>query len=330
MSRQVTLTLSRHDVIAGGALAVIVAGLAAAPGFADDYVLSVLLNLLSYIALATAWAFFSGPTRYISLAASAFFGTGAYAVAVLGESHGYAVALAAAVAVSALLALLVGLATLRLRGMYFVIFTFGLAELVRELVTWMEFNVAGAMGRYVFLDITTSDIYYQVLVLALLAVVLWWLRDRSRFGYALSVIGSDETVARQIGINVTAIKLAAFVASAVIMALVGAALAPRWSYIDPSIAFNPSISFLTVIMALLGGMRRFWGPALGVVPLTLLSDYLSATVPDYFSIALGACFLVIVFFIPNGLAGLVETRWAAFRRGRGAGGKPAVAIRGAT
>lgn len=291
-----------------------VAALSVVPAFASDYVLSIFINMLIYIALATAWAFFSGPTHYVSLAAGAFFGVGAYAVAVLGESHGYAVAMLAAAGCGTLLALVVGLATLRLRGMYFVIFTFGLAELVRELVTWAEFNVAGAMGRYVFLPIDSIDIFYQLLALSAVAVLFWIWRDGSRYGHALSVIGADERVARQIGINVTAVKLTTFVMSAVIMTLVGAVIAPRWSYIDPTIAFNPSISFLTVIMALLGGMRWYWGPALGVVPLALLSDYLSATLPDYFSIALGACFLAIVFFIPNGLSGLVHERIAAWRR----------------
>ena len=306
--------MTRQDYLIVGPTLAIAAVLALAPGMLEDYGLSVLINLLTYIALATAWAFFSGPTRYVSLAASAFFGVGAYAVAILGESHGYLFALVAGAVVGSGLALLVGLATLRLRGMYFVIFTFGLAELVLEVVTWWEFNVAGAMGRYVFLDIGATEIFYQLLAVSLAIVGLWWLRDRSRIGHALSVIGSDETVARQIGINVTALKLATFVVSAVVMTLVGAILAPRWSYIDPTIAFNPSISFLTVIMALLGGMNRLWGPALGVVPLTLLSDYLSTSVPNYFSIVLGACFLAIVFFIPHGLSGLAESGYRYLRR----------------
>ncbi len=306
--------MTRRDYLIVGPTLAIAAVLALAPGVLEDYGLSVLINLLTYIALATAWAFFSGPTRYVSLAASAFFGVGAYAVAILGESHGYLFALLAGAVVGSGLALLVGLATLRLRGMYFVIFTFGLSALVLEVVTWWEFNVAGAMGRYVFLDIGATEIFYQLLAVSLAIVGLWWLRDRSRIGHALSVIGSDETVARQIGINVTALKLSTFVVSALVMTLVGAILAPRWSYIDPTIAFNPSISFLTVIMALLGGMGRLWGPALGVVPLTLLSDYLSASMPNYFLIVLGACFLVIVFFIPHGLSGLAESVFRDLRR----------------
>jgi len=90
------------------------------------------------------------------------------------------------------------------------------------------------------------------------------------------------------------------------MTLAGAILAPRWSYMDPTVAFNPNISFLTVIMALLGGATSVWGPMLGVVPLVLISDYLSVTVPNYFSVVLGLALLGIVFFIPNGLIGLLQ------------------------
>jgi branched-chain amino acid transport system permease protein len=91
------------------------------------------------------------------------------------------------------------------------------------------------------------------------------------------------------------------------MTLAGAILAPRWSYMDATVAFNPHTSFLTVIMALLGGATSVWGPMLGVVPLVLISDYLSVTVPNYFSVVLGLALLGIVFFIPNGLIGLLQT-----------------------
>jgi branched-chain amino acid transport system permease protein len=277
------------------------------PRFTNAYWLSLLVNVLTYIALATGWAFFSGATRYVSLAASAFFGVGAYAVAVLAPDHSYAVALAVAVAVSVVLSAFVGLATLRLSGMYFVIFTFGLATLVREIVTWWEFTVAQKAGRHLFLPITTTHIYYQLLALCVAIIALWIVRDRSRMGFALEALGADETVARQVGINTVALKIGTFIVSSVVMTLAGAILAPRWSYMDATVAFNPTTSFLTVIMALLGGATSVWGPMLGVIPLVLISDYLSVTLPNYFSVVLGLVLLGIVFFIPNGLIGLLQT-----------------------
>src|SRR5262249_41228791 len=223
------------------------------PRFANTYWLSLAISILTYTALATAWAFFSGPTRYVSLAASAFFGIGAYSIAVLAPDYSYPLALLAAVLIAAVLAGFVGLATLRLSGMYFVIFTFGLASLVSAAVTWWEFNIARAAGRHLFLSITTTHIYYQLLALCVAIIALWMLRDRSRMGFAITTLGADETVARQIGINTTALKVGTFVVSCVVMALAGAILAPRWSYMDATVAFNPNTSFLTVIMALLGG-----------------------------------------------------------------------------
>jgi branched-subunit amino acid ABC-type transport system permease component len=289
------------------AFGLLVLALAAAPMFADAYWLSLLVNILTYVALATGWAFFSGATRYVSLAASAFFGIGAYSVAVLAPDYSYAAALGVAVVVSIVLSAFVGLATLRLSGMYFVIFTFGLATLVREVVTWWEFNIAQKAGRHLFLSITTTHIYYQLLVLCLAIVVLWIVRDRSRMGFALKTLGADETVARQVGINTVALKIGTFVVSSLVMTLAGAILAPRWSYMDATIAFNPSTSFLTVIMALLGGATSVWGPMLGVVPLVLISDYLSVTVPNYFSVVLGLVLLATVFFVPDGLIGLLRS-----------------------
>ena len=100
--------------------------------------------------LATAWALFSGPTHYISLATAAFFGIGAYTTAVLTELLPWPLVPVAAAAVGVMVALVVGLSTLRLSGIYFVIFSFGLAELIRQLVTWYEVNIHGSVGRYIF------------------------------------------------------------------------------------------------------------------------------------------------------------------------------------
>ena len=82
-----------------------------------------------------------------------------------------------------------------------------LATLVREIVTWWEFNVAQKAGRHLFLSITTTHIYYQLLALCAFIIVLWLVRDSSRMGFALTTLGADETVARQIGINTVALKI---------------------------------------------------------------------------------------------------------------------------
>jgi branched-chain amino acid transport system permease protein len=290
------------------ALAVVMAALAAFPLVANGYYLALGVSILSYVVLATAWALFSGPTRYVSLATVAFFGIGAYTMAVLSEAMPVAGVIAVAAAIGVAVALIVGLATLRLRGVFFVIFTFGLAELIRQIVVWYEVKVTRTVGRYIFLDIGQEQIYWQLLALAVLVFVVGWLIGRSRLGLAMRVIGDDETVARHVAINTTAAKLILFAVSAAFMSVTGAVMAPRWTYVDPAIAFNPLISFQVVIMALLGGAGRLYGPLLGVVPLVLIFEAINASFPNHFAIVLGLVFIVIVYFLPDGVAGLVD-RW---------------------
>lgn len=280
--------------------------LAIAPIWLSDYGLGLLIGAATYVTLASAWALFSGHTHYVSLATVAFYGSGAYTVAVLNEALPYGAVLLCAALIGGGMALLVGLSTLRLRGVYFVIFSFGLAELIRQLITWYEVNVTGTLGRYIFLDITSRQIYWQMLALcgATIALTAWI--NRSRLGMALRVIGDDETVAAHSGINLARVKLAAFVLSAVILTLAGAITSPRYVYVEPLIVFNPTVSFLTVIMALLGGANRLWGPALGAVPLFIVFEWLSSNFPDTYPIFLGLLFIGVVFLVPNGLISAVE------------------------
>ncbi|WP_210235497.1 ABC transporter permease subunit [Bradyrhizobium yuanmingense] len=280
------------------------------PLYANGYYLALGISVLYFTILATAWAMFSGPTRYISLATVAFFGLGAYTAAVLGETMPWPVVLLAAAGVGALTAAITGLSTLRLSGIYFVIFSFGLAELIRQLVIWYEVNIHKSVGRYLFSAVTQDVLYWQLLGLTAVVFLVGWMLGRSRYGLALRAIGADETAASHSGIDATRVKLGVFILSATFMAVTGAVMAPRWTYIDPAIAFNPTISFQVVIMALLGGAGSLFGPVLGVIPLVLLFEVLTATLPNHFSIVLGVIFVFIVMVLPNGVIGLFGAgRW---------------------
>lgn len=288
-------------------VAIALAIVAALPFFFQSaYFISYSINVLQYGVLATSWTLFSGPTRYISLATTAFFGIGAYTVAVLSETLPWFAVLGVAGLIGIVLALVVGLSTLRLSGVHFVIFTFGLAELIRQLVTWYEVNITRVIGRYIFLDITQEQIYWQLVALLALVLLTAWIIQRSRLGLALRVIGEDELVARHLGMNTTKAKVSLFVISATFMTLVGAIMSPRWTYIDPGIVFNPTVSFQVLIMALLGGVGHILGPLAGVIPLTALFEVLSAKFPNHFSILLGAAFLIIVYLVPNGIADVLR------------------------
>ena len=258
------------------------------PLVASGYHLALGISLLYFTVLATAWALFSGRritsrSRPSRSSASAPTRSRCSASCCRGPWCSRSRRL-----IGVAVALVVGLSTLRLSGIYFVIFTFGLSELIRQLVTWYEINIHRSVGRYIFLSITTEQIYWQLLALVALVFLTGWLIGRSRLGLALRVIGKDEMVARHSGIDTTRAKLAMFAISALFMTLTGAVMAPRWTYIDPAIAFSPMLSFEVVIMALLGGAGTLFGPLLGAVPLVLLFEVLTANFPNYFSILLGA------------------------------------------
>ena len=276
------------------------------PFLGGAYLLTIGVTIAMYTVLATSWALFSGPTHYISLATAAFFGLGTYTTGLGFEVLDYWLLIPLAAFLGAALAAIVGLATLRLSGVYFVIFTLGLAELIRQLVTWWQ-NESGQKGLYVLTDLTETHIYWQLLVLAALVYLTGWLIGRSRLGFALRIIGDDEEVARHSGINTARAKVLLFMVSGAAAAATGAILAPRYIYIEPALAFTPMLSFQVVIMALLGGTGRLWGPVVGVIPFTFLWEAISASFPNQTTLLLGLCFLVIVFVLPKGFVGLLTT-----------------------
>jgi branched-chain amino acid transport system permease protein len=290
--------------------------LAIVPFYSSGYVISLFILLYANIALATAWSFFSGATRYISLATAAFFGVGIYVLAVTHVYVSVWIALAAAAVIGFLVALVVGLSTLRLRGVYFVVFTFGLTQLIHQVLNWWEVKINHTVSRFIFTDVSNVAIYQTLLAVTLVAIVGSWFVSQSRLGFALRAIGEDETVARHAGINTTLVKVVCFALSASVMSLVGAVLALRYPYIDASIAFNATWSFQVLIAALLGGAGRVWGPAIGAIPLVLLSEILAGTFPHHFSIALGLCFVVIVYFLPGGITRLVLDIYHSLRNPR--------------
>ena len=303
-----------------------IAAAATLPLFDQGYYLSLALNMVMYAALCTAWTLFSGPTHYVSLATAAFFGLGTYAVG-LGLDHmPFPALVLAGGAAAAILAGLVGAATLRISGVYFVIFTFGLAELIRQIVSYSQIKLTGKMGLYVFTDFTEKHVYWMLLALTAVIFVTGWLINRSRLGFAMRIIGNDETVAKHSGIDTAKLKIVLFMISGAFIGVAGAILAPRYAYVEPPAAFNPMISFLAVIMALLGGTRRLWGPLVGVIPFTLLMDFVSARFPNDTSIVIGIAFLVIVFLLPDGITGRLEQLWAwTKKRSAPMHGEPAAA-----
>ena len=286
----------------GVCLALGLAGAALFPLLAGDYGIGVGLSLLSWIALAASWGVLSGMTGYISLGHAVFYGIGGY-VMVLSWTHlplWLAVPLAGLAA--ATLALLLGYPCLRVRGPYFVILTLGVAEFVKYVVVAIE-AALGKAGRLLFGTPGLIELFYGMAVLAALSLAIAYAVRRSRFGAGLIAIREDETAAETIGVDVVALKVAAFVLSAAIPGMVGALMMLRATYFEPLQVFSPVTSFTIVTIGIIGGSDDAPGALLGAAFLVLLSELLWATTPEIYMIILGALLVGFVLFVPDGLYG---------------------------
>jgi branched-chain amino acid transport system permease protein len=286
------------------------------PRFASLYTVVLVTSILMYVILTQSWVLFSGPTGYISLATAAFFGVGIYTAAVLGFTLPLPVVIIVGALISSFLALIVGALTLRLRGIYFIIFTLGLVELIKNVVLWHAIKFTGARGRFVVL-VPNNTIYYVMLAILVALLLTTYLIRRSRYGLALQSIGENEEAAAHTGVNVTMVKVIAFAISASFVGAAGAIIATRWTYIDPYIAFKSLYSFMPVLMAIFGGMGQFYGPFLGAAAFAYLEEVLITKFPYYYMLLFGAILLVAILYLPDGLVGLVQkARRARFRRGQ--------------
>jgi branched-chain amino acid transport system permease protein len=284
--------------------------LAAAPWVLSDFLRSLALTCLMYAGLAVSWSMFSGATNYLSLATSAFFGIGAYVTAWGLGSLPYAVVIPLGGLAAAAFAALVGAAVLHLRGAYFAVLTFGLGELVRHTITYFEKSYAKTVGRVLSETPEATTVYLSVLGITVLAVATCAAVRASRFGLALAGIGADEERAQTLGVNTRRAKIAAFALSAFFAGALGAAMAVRWTYIEPLSVFNPFIGFQTVLIAMVGGAHTLIGPLLSAVVFSVLTEFLRLEFPYVFLMLLGALLIVLVLYLPGGLASLVERRTA--------------------
>jgi branched-chain amino acid transport system permease protein len=296
--------MKKFLIFTAGAGAVLAAG----PWVMSEFWLSLSMTCMMYAALAVSWAMFSGATRYLSLATSALFGLGTYTTALALPHLPWPLLIVAGGVVAALFALLAGAAVMHLRGTYFAVLTFGLGELVRHSVTYGEKTISGTVGRVV-MEVPSNDVlYWTMLILALLSVVTYRLVSVARLGFAMRSIGADEQRAATFGVNPRKVKLIGFALSAWFAGAVGAAMAVRWTYIDPHSAFNPLIGFQTVLIAMIGGATTWRGPVIAAVALSMLSDALRLNLPYAYLIILGVLLIVCVLFIPDGIASI---KWRA-------------------
>jgi branched-chain amino acid transport system permease protein len=280
------------------------------PYFGSDFVISMALTCLMYIALSSSWGLFCGATRYLSLATSAFFGLGAYTCALTLEKFSWLQSIAMGAGLAALVAVVIGAAVLHLRGTYFAVLTFGMTELIRHAITYWEKSVTGTVGRVLTVVPERDTIYLTVLGLAMGTILLSIGVRRTRFGLAMLCIGADEQRAQTLGVNTKLVKLAGFALTAAIAGAVGAAMSVRWTYIDPHTVFNPFIGFQTVLIALIGGAVTLWGPLIAAIVFSILAETLRLQAPQVYMMSLGVLLILSVLYLPGGLASL---RWDTFK-----------------
>ena len=279
------------------------------PMTGQDYLVGIGFTLLTWIALTQSWTILSGFAGYISLGHVVFFGIGGYFVALTWETLPYWVSVPLASLITFAFAIAISIPVLRVRGPYFVILTFGLAEFVKYVVMGVEAYL-GQFGR-LLLDVPSlATLYWITLFLAALATLITFTIRGSRLGQGLVAIREDEEAAEAIGVPVTRYKTLAYGLSAVIPGAIGGLMALRTSYFEPQQVFDPVVSFTVLTMAIIGGSDDARGPILGAAFLTLLSELLWARAPQLYLILLGILLITFVLVLPNGLYGLLRRRTA--------------------
>jgi len=293
--------------------------------------LNALMMALYAALLAQAWNLLGGYGGQFSFGHALFFGCGAYASAIAQMSGGVNawLALALGVAAAALLGLAVGALTFRygLKGSYFALVTLAFAEVFRILALSLDFT-GGGVGLMLPLKPAAANLQFVsrkgfialvagFVVLALLATAA--LRH-SRLGAQLQAVRDNEDAARAVGVDPLRTKLAAITLSAAVTGAAGAFYLQVFQYIDPNIVFGPGISIEALVGAIVGGLGTLWGPLLGAAVLHLLADStrnLFGELPGLNLVIYGTVLVLIVMFMPRGLAGLLRSLSAAWKARRG-------------
>jgi len=301
------LFTTHRKLLAVGSLLLILIFLATFPLYGGAYYIRLLTTILMYTVLAVSWAMFSGATGYMSLATAAFFGVGVMTTAFLQETLPFPVIIVIGGLLSSALAFLIGLVTLRLRGIYFAIFTFGFVMFIGQTAYYIDSNMLGNIWGH---DLPLPDpgmLHYTMLGLVVVTLLTIYFIRRSRYGLALLSIGGNEEAAAHMGINTTRVKVLGFAISAIFMGAAGAIWAPAMIHVEARIAFNVFNSFMPILMSIFGGMGQFYGPVVGAFVFGYLERTLRVELQQYFMLAFGIILVVVILFLPNGITGLVPT-----------------------
>jgi branched-chain amino acid transport system permease protein len=294
----------------------------------DPYILHILIAIYiwSILSLGIRLVLLGGP---LNLAQASFVGMGAYTSGLLALRLGWSfwLCMPAAGAVAALLALAIGYPTLRIKGAYFVMVTFGITEVFRHIWMMWDSLFGGPQG---LLGIPRPDpihvagwtiaftskvpFYYLALVLLLMATFIMRRLDLSRMGLTLNAIKQADLLAECVGVNIMAYKVGAFVISSFFAGIVGSFWAHYFSYCSPD-DFTFLASFQMLVYAVMGGMGSALGPILGCIVMLGLDEILRPF-QQYMPIVLGGILILFLLYLPGGFVSIMaRIRALSQRRG---------------
>lgn len=262
-------------------------------------------------ALALAWDLLAR-TGQLSLAHGAFFGLGAYTAALAAPALGTLPALLVGGVVAGASSLFLGLATLRLHGMYFAIATLAFSEVMRTLVLKAPFT-GGAIGLPVqpaFGGAFPLGGYYLAVGVLALAAGISLLLSRSRLHYAMAATRQGEAVARVLGVPVVRVKLLAFMISAFLAGLAGGVYAMKTLFLSPYDAFGLGRAVEALVIPIFGGLYTTTGPLLGGLIIVSLETWLRLRIGEGYLVVYGVILVLTILFLPRGLISLFHHKGA--------------------
>ncbi|MBX9845227.1 MAG: branched-chain amino acid ABC transporter permease [Xanthobacteraceae bacterium] len=286
----------------------------------SNVVLNFLVAVLLIALVGQGWNLLGGYGGQYSFGHAAFFGTGAYATAILQMRYGVNawIGFAVAIAAGALVGAIIGALSFRsgLRGSYFALVTLAFAEVLRIIASVAPITGAG-VGTLIKLDLRPEAFQFQsrvpfyFIALALVAASLIIVRliEDSRFGAYLVAVRENEDAAKALGVDVNRVKLAAMTVSAAITAAGGGFYAQYYLFIDSGIAYGPWISVEALLAPIIGGVGTVFGPLLGALVVKTLGEaakLLTGDAPGLDLVIYGGVLVLVVAFAPRGIAGLPD------------------------
>src|SRR5215208_598110 len=289
-------------------------GLAALPWMTDRRdLLNVLFLVFLSVTLGQSWNILAGFAGQVNLGHAAFFGVGALVTRALwvGQGLPFPLAFAAGGLAAVLFALLIGVPTFRLRGVYFSIGTLGMAEVLR-ITTANALPLVSALPTELAASYDLAARYHLALGLAAATMLVAYLLLRSRRGLGVLAVREDEEAAQATGVSALGHKLLALAISAVFAGLAGATFAYYHVSYYPEFAFSPHWTFDAVLITFIGGLGTLVGPLVGALFYVLVREQLAVTLVQVHQVIFGLLFIVIVLALPGGLVDL----WARLRHPR--------------